>query len=164
MALVVALLVARSDDDHRGVHRRLAAASLFAAGLVIAVTLTPGGEAIAGGAPQHMVTCDVSRLAPLPPAALGRLTDESLNVYLFIPLGIALAFVPASRWSLLFGSVALALPIAIEMLQAAVPSLGRVCQSGDVIDNWSGLALGLAVGLIARAVRHAVGKGLRAGR
>jgi len=111
-----------------------------------------------------MVSCDVSRLAPLPPAALGRLTDESLNVYLFIPLGIALAFFPASRWGLLFGSVALALPIAIEMLQAAVPSLGRVCQSGDVIDNWSGLALGLAVGLIARAVRRAVAKGLCAGR
>ena len=50
------------------------------------------------------------------------------------------------------GLAAILLPIVIETIQAVVPALGRVCQSGDVVDNWTGLALGLAIGATAHAL------------
>ncbi len=152
IAVVLALAVARWQNDDRRVQSGVAALLLLAAGLVLSVTLTPSGEALAGAATHRLVTCDVSRFTPLTPAALSRLTDESLNVYLFIPLGIAVAFLPASRWRLLCGLAAILLPIVIETIQAVIPALGRVCQSGDVVDNWTGLALGLAMGASAHAL------------
>ena len=152
IALVLALAVARWENDDGRIDGRVAALLLLSAGLVLSVTLTPSGEALAGDAAQRLVTCDVNRFTPLAPPALFRLTDESLNVFLFIPLGVALAFLPAPRWSLLCGLAAILLPIAIETIQAVVPALGRVCQSGDVVDNWTGLALGLAIGATAHAL------------
>ena len=42
------------------------------------------------------------------------------------------------------------LPASIELIQLLVPPLGRECQSADVIDNLTGLVVGLAAGVVAR--------------
>jgi hypothetical protein len=41
---------------------------------------------------------------------------------------------------------AVALPFAIEATQLVVTSLDRACQSADVSDNLTGLALGVVAG------------------
>jgi hypothetical protein len=45
---------------------------------------------------------------------------------------------------------AIALPFAIETTQMVVPVIERGCQSADVFDNLTGLAVGLAIGTIGR--------------
>jgi NhaP-type Na+/H+ or K+/H+ antiporter len=46
--------------------------------------------------------------------------------------------------------VAVILPFAIEMIQLLATGLGRACQTSDVADNLTGLAIGLVVGVVAR--------------
>jgi len=45
---------------------------------------------------------------------------------------------------------AIALSFAIETTQLLVLWLDRACQSADVVDNLTGLAIGLAGGIVAR--------------
>ena len=66
-----------------------------------------------------------------------------------IPLGFAIAFVPRSRRKLAVLLGAIALPFAVEAIQYIATPLGRECQSSDVIDNLTGLFLGLAAGTVA---------------
>jgi glycopeptide antibiotics resistance protein len=70
----------------------------------------------------------------------------SLNVILFVPLGIFLALLPRSRATVFAVIGAALLPVAIESIQFVATPLGRACQGADVIDNMLGLALGLAAG------------------
>jgi hypothetical protein len=49
-------------------------------------------------------------------------------------------------------ALALASPIAIEGLQLAIGVLGRRCQSGDAVDNLTGLGLGLLAAAGARSL------------
>jgi hypothetical protein len=42
-----------------------------------------------------------------------------------------------------------ALPFAIEGFQLVVTPLGRACQSADMVDNLTGLVLGLGAGWVA---------------
>ena len=54
---------------------------------------------------------------------------------------------------------ALLLPFAIEITQLLVHVLGRGCQSTDLIDNLTGLVLGLAAGaVIGRVAPGAAGR------
>ena len=116
-------------------------------GLIVAATLTP----FVGTSSEAPISglCDLSRLGFAPLSRLVRVGDESLNVLLFIPLGLAIGLLPASsaRRALVLGG--LALPFLVELTQALVPPLGRGCESADVIDNLSGLLIGLAIGLVA---------------
>ena len=74
------------------------------------------------------------------------LGTTSLNVILFVPLGILIALLPRSRATAFAVIGAALLPLAIESIQLAARPLGRACQGADVVDNILGLALGLAVG------------------
>ena len=42
--------------------------------------------------------------------------------------------------------VAVGMLVAVETVQALAPALGRRCESGDVVDNVTGLLVGLAIG------------------
>ena len=134
-----------------GVRRPLAWAIIVCLGIILSATLTPlrgvlDPSAIAGAG------CDLSRFTPPPMWVLLHLDDSSLNVALFIPLGIAIGLVPTAgpRTGLLIVSVAL--PFAIEITQLIVPLLDRGCQSGDVVDNLSGLFVGLVIGVGGRVL------------
>ena len=66
-----------------------------------------------------------------------------------IPLGFAIVLLPRSRRKLAVLLGAIALPFAVESIQFIASPLGRECQSSDVIDNLTGLFVGLAAGTVA---------------
>ena len=118
-------------------------------GLILAATITPSREALLFGA-QGSGSCDVSRFGLLSWWELRHIDDASLNILLFVPFGIALGLCPPSRARSALVAAALITPIAIELIQLTAVSLGRECQSSDVIDNLTGLLLGLLLGVLAR--------------
>jgi glycopeptide antibiotics resistance protein len=126
-----------------------AALLLMALGLVLMATLPPTGATLAGSG-SYEQACDLDRMTLAPFPELSRLNATSLNVLLFVPLGITLGSLPWSRRSLVTVAAAFLLPLAIESFQLLVPDLGRECQSADVIDNTMGLVIGLAFGASGR--------------
>jgi VanZ like family len=135
--------VARRFQTSRGVAWVLVAA----VGLIISAALTPLRGA---DVPTWSGGCDFSRLWFPPVDRLVGINDTSLNVLLFIPLGLALAALPTSRNKAILLLAAIAAPFAIEAIQAWTPILARGCESADVVDNLSGLVLGLAAAATVR--------------
>lgn len=168
LSLVVALLVAGPVARVLATRRSVASLLVLSVGVILSATLTPLGGTLVfdGGVPG---SCDLSRLGPPPLGALRRVTDTSLNVVLFVPLGLAIALLPRTRrtGAVLVGAALL--PVAIEATQLLVPAISRGCESADVVDNLLGLAVGLAIGGGLRAVasragrRRATGPGAPAG-
>ena len=114
-------------------------------GLVISATLTPLSGVFEFGVPGSGV-CDMSRLGPAPIQELVHIGDTSLNVLLFIPLGVAIGLLPRSRLKAVIACVAIVLPFVIETIQLLLPVLGRGCESADVADNLTGLLVGWLTG------------------
>lgn len=113
---------------------------------ILLTTLAPGGDAPTPG--SFTGSCDLSRLGPGTIADLMTINEVSLNILLFVPLGVAIGLVPRSRRKAAAIGLAIALPIAIEFLQLTIPSLGRYCDSADVADNLTGLLAGLLAGTV----------------
>lgn len=162
--LILSLTIATAAADRVArsltVGRVVAATLLFALGLIVSVTLTPSGGALHAFLHGHQWTghrtCDLHRFWPATPADLD--PDVGLNILLFVPLGLALAFLPRNRTALAIAAGAVALPFAIETIQLMLPQMGRVCQSADVADNLSGLAIGAVVGALAVGLAGARGQ------
>jgi len=151
LAIAVAVSLALFRPLARALHAPRVAALLILLGLtgIVALTLTPGEDAFA---PYLFQDCFV-RLVP--PIGVGRVLnfgERGLNVLLFIPLGLGLGLLPGSRVKVGLVGAALVLPFAIEAFQYLVPALDRSCSTVDVIDNLTGLIVGLAVGLAGRLV------------
>lgn len=107
--------------------------------LVVAVTLSPSdSEAAAAG-------CRFDTGAVL----TGWRTDDArlLNALLFVPASALTVLLPRRPAVGLAALVALA--VVLELLQSSGP-IGRSCDLTDVVDNWTGVALGTAAGLAAR--------------
>ena len=121
-------------------------------GVIVSATLTPihapGGIDIAAERP-----CDLSRRWFASPTEIIALTDVTLNLAVFIPFGFAVGLLPISGRTFAVVVAATALPPAIEGLQFLVPVLARGCQSGDVVDSLTGLAVGMAAAIVARSLR-----------
>ena len=138
-----------------GTSRSLGTALMASFGAVVALTLTPGGDVAPPG--SFLGSCDLTRFGPPSLADLSSLNEVSLNVILFIPLGISIGLLARSRLKAATVVAAIALPFAIEAIQLVVVPLGRYCDSADVSDNLIGLVFGLALGtIIGGAVRHRV--------
>jgi hypothetical protein len=144
VAVVIAFAACGPLGRVLGVRRPIAWAIIVSFGAIVAATLTPLHGAFDFDAAA--TSCDLSRFGPAPLRVLLRLDDASLNVALFIPLGVAVGLMPAGRprVALILGSIAL--PFAIEIIQLVAPMLDRGCQSADVADNVTGLLLGLVIG------------------
>jgi hypothetical protein len=149
ISFLVSLALASHAGRVLGIPRTHSWAILMAVGIIVSATLTPSREALDYGTSAYSMTCDLTRIGPAPPAELLAITDASLNVLLFGPLGIAIGLLPKSRLKVAMICGAIALPFTIESIQLLVPILGRGCQSSDVADNLTGLVLGLAVGTVA---------------
>ena len=147
ISIVLALFLGGRVARRLRVSRFGAMLLVVALGVVLSATVSPSREALLGMS-RAQTTCDLSRfwLAPWP--EYSHLGETSLNVLLFVPLGVAVGMLPRSpyRLPIVVGSVIL--PIAIEVTQLAAAPLGRTCQSADVFDNLVGLALGFGLGLI----------------
>jgi glycopeptide antibiotics resistance protein len=128
---------------------------VLSVGIIMAATLTPQGEALEFGV-RGSSSCNLSRLGPIPLRDVLRLTEASINVLMFIPLGAAIGLVPRSRRRAAVVTAAIALPFAIETIQLLVPMLDRGCESADVVDNLTGLAIGLACGVVTSRLVAAV--------
>jgi hypothetical protein len=124
---------------------------LLSLGGIVALTLSPRDDAFS---PYLFAECFVRIVRPIGFERVLNLGERGLNVVLFIPFGACLAALPGSRTKLGLIAAALALPFVIEGIQYVVPALDRSCSSVDVIDNLTGLALGLVAG-------SAIGAGIR---
>jgi VanZ family protein len=127
-------------------------------GMVLAATLTP--LVAAEPAPGIRGACDMTAPVPPPRSVLLALNDRSLNVLLFLPLGLAVALLPRSPRTVGVWCAAFLASLFIEGTQLALPTLGRGCEIADVFDNLTGLALGIGLvtavrvaGVIVRAPR-----------
>jgi hypothetical protein len=116
---------------------------LASLGVILAATITPSISAFVpidrpGG-------CILGQFDPPPLSLLLYPNETSLNVALFVPLGIACGLL--RRWWQVAVTSALAVgfPFGIEMIQFEVPPLGRVCSTADVAANLTGLTVGLMV-------------------
>ncbi len=120
-------------------------------GVIIAATLTPTREVLVSGL-AGPGTCDMSRIGLAPMREYAHINQTSLNVLLFIPLGMLIGVLPRSPWKPWIVAGAVILPAFIETTQLIATPLGRGCQSADVSDNLTGLFMGLAAGVILAAI------------
>jgi hypothetical protein len=157
LSVVVALIFGRRVAHRLRVNGTIAVLLIISLGIVLAATVTPSREAALGVA-QMPAGCDPSRFGPAPWSAYGHVNDTSLNVLLFVPLGALIGLLPPSpyRWPMILGAVGL--PFAIEGFQLVATPLGRACQTGDVVDNLTGLFLGLSGAWTAGTLWQRVGR------
>ena len=152
LALVVSTLASGPVARWLGVRPPIAWVLLMSVGVILAGTMSPLDAGTRADL-SHAGACDLSRIG-LPSLAQLRWPSDVLgNIIAFIPLGFAIALVPRSRRKAAVLAAAVALPFAIEATQLVVVSLGRACESADIIDNLTGLVIGLAAGaVVARFV------------
>lgn len=135
-------------------RRGPAALLLFGFGLVASATLVPTANALEGIASDGL--CDFSRMGIASMRELTTVNTSSLNVLLFMPLGVAVALLPWSRAAGVAALAAFLLTFVVETIQLLLPVLGRGCQTADMVDNLLGLTIGLVIGWSVRLVvpRH----------
>jgi hypothetical protein len=143
--LVVSLLASGAMGRWLRVRQSIAWALLFSLGVILSATLSPldGAES---DAPEAARTCDFARTWPASESDVLLGNDVALNIVMFLPFGCAIGIAPLSGRKVLVLVAAIALPFAIEGAQLLVTPLDRACQSADVVDNLTGLVIGLLPG------------------
>jgi hypothetical protein len=162
ISVVVSLAAGGVVGRVLGTRRAVASLLVLGLGIIVSATLTPL-DGVLDLDTLGRGTCDFSRMWLPALGELRRLNDTSLNVLLFIPLGISIALLPRSRRTLPVVVAAFALPFAVELVQLLVPALARGCQSADVVDNLLGLTVGVAVGVAARGLVAVTGRAMDRG-
>jgi hypothetical protein len=148
---VVFALTAPLLGRRLGVHPMTAWIFCTALGGFAALTLTQSGSALEGY--DQGRTYFSTALAWPTVEQLTSVNDVSLNIVAGVVLGAAgLAVVRAHRrWTPVL--IVVAAPVGVELVQWTVPRLGR---SGfllvDVIDNWTGIAVGATAAALVTAV------------
>lgn len=151
VSVALGILLGRPIGRRLGIGRGTAVALVVGLGIILSATLTPLRWALDFGA-TGSGACNFSRLGLASLRELLRFNDTTLNVLLFVPLGVAVGIVPWSRRKAILLAAAIALPFAIETIQLLAPALDRACESGDVVDNLSGLVIGLGLGWLAAMI------------
>jgi hypothetical protein len=146
LVLVLAAALAAPAGRALGTSAWSALLLLASLGVILAATVTPSTAAfVPVDRPDGCVLgqFDVPALATLLYP-----NETSLNVAMFVPLGIACGLL--RRWSTVavISVLAAGLPFGIEMAQYAIARLGRVCSTADVANNLTGLAVGLLVSIV----------------
>ena len=147
LVAVVAMVVGPRVAHVLGAGRAVGVLLVLSVGLILAITLVP--MARPGFGPDQGIACLVPDLGVLVSGTLLRFSDDMLNVVLFIPLGVAIAYLPAARRLPVLALAAL-LPWLIEIAQLLLPALNRSCQSEDLTTNLLGLVVGVGLGLSVR--------------
>jgi hypothetical protein len=143
------------------IDRGLAQFLVLSIGLVVAATLSPIRAPI-GVDLTALRGCDFGRrwLATLP--ELTSWSPVTLTIAAFLPAGVAIALLPPSIRSAIVALSVAALPVAIEVIHYLVPVLARACKSGNAIDGWAGLGIGLVGGIAVRVGLRLLRRGRRA--
>lgn len=148
VTIVVAGLVHRSLARRMGIGRAHAFLLLFGIGVIVSATLFPNVLRLPStGSSFPAWSCDLSRIRPSPGEFFDSV-EATANMLLFVPLGVAIGLLRGTaRWRA--AGLAIVAPFAIEVIQAGMPALDRRCQTADIADNLTGLAIGLVVGALA---------------
>ena len=154
IAVVLAVVLSPAVARRLRAPRVVAALLLFGFGLVMAATLVPDAAALEGVVSDGV--CDLSRIGLAPLEELTRVTFTSLNVLLFVPLGLAVGLLPRTRSAAVVTLAAVSLTFVVEGIQLVVTVLGRGCQSADIFDNLLGLAIGMVLGVLVRLLASRV--------
>ena len=149
LALIAAVPLAPWAASRTGLSPLLAGLLVFSVGTIIAITLTPGS----GGGFFGQTWCGGLRPVPRLEDFL-RLNEHGLNVLLFVPLGVLIGMIPRPRPFAIAAVSAAAMPIVIEWIQYSVPRLDRICQTWDALENLTGLAIGLGIGVVIAYARR----------
>lgn len=118
-------------------------ALLWAVTVIGTVSLSPSSSrAVQDG-------CRLTLDAPI----IGAFTDDArlLNLLLFVPVGLLSLVAFPRRLCWVAVAMALTMPALIELAQTT-SAVGRSCDAVDLVDNWSGGAVGLLIGLLLRAL------------
>ena len=153
-AIVLAPRLARRLGTAESVARLL----VFGFGFALSWTLLPDAEGLQGMGSDGV--CNTDRVGLIPWHELTSLNEHSLNVALFVPLGIAVGLLPLTRAAAFVALAAVSLTFIIEAVQLLVRALGRGCETADIFDNLLGLAIGILIGVLLRGV---LGRRLRTG-
>jgi hypothetical protein len=146
ITIVAAVILSRRLARWLGCGRGVAALLVFGFGFVLAATLVPDPDALRG-IPSDGV-CDTSRVGPIPLGQLLRPNEHSLNVALFVPLGVAVGLLPRTRRAAIVVLAAASLTFVVEGIQLVLTDLGRGCETADLFDNLLGLAIGALIGVV----------------
>jgi hypothetical protein len=128
---------------------------LWSIAVIAIVTLVPAQNGL-GYVPadQHATSCSWDIGGPSPDGFwIFRGGQQLLNTLLFVPAGMFLVLVLA-RWRAGWVLVPLGLgllasySLAIEYTQLQVARIDRACDVTDIIDNVTGAAIGVAIGLL----------------
>jgi hypothetical protein len=160
LALVVSTPASARVARGLDVRRPVAWMLLMSMGVILAGTLTPLVVENRLGL-SHPGSCDLSRIGPPSLDQFPWPGDVLGNMAMFIPLGFAIAVVPRSHRKAAVLVAAVALPFVIEATQLRVAPLGRACESGDVVDNLTGLFIGLAAGAVGSGLAPMIGRTAR---
>jgi hypothetical protein len=147
IALVVSIAASGQIARWLSVPRVASWVLIMSTGMILAVTVTPQRPEYASES-LWVRSCDFSRIGPPAIAQVTGPSDELGNILMFIPLGFAIALAPWSSRKAVVLIGACALPFLIESTQFVVSPLRRACQSADVVDNLTGLLVGLAAGTV----------------
>jgi glycopeptide antibiotics resistance protein len=148
VSVLIALGAARRVAIALRASQLLAFGLVVSVGAILAATLTPNVGSLEP--PPGNTFCDLTRMSLAPLEELLSLNSEpSLNVLLFLPLGLVMGLLPRSAGKVALLAGAIALPAAVEFLQGMLTPLNRSCSSADVVDNLTGLAAGFALGSAA---------------
>jgi len=157
LSVVIALLAGGRVGRALGVGPVAGWLLIVSIGLVVVATLTPQAAALEIGH-AGSGTCNLARFSFASLEEYGSGHEATGNVLLFVPLGVAIGWLPRSRPKAVLLALAIALPFVVETTQMLLPVLDRACESADVVDNLLGLATGLVLGAAAGLV---VRRGLR---
>lgn len=142
LSVLAALLCRHRLGQRLGVVPFTAFLLVLSLGGIVTLTLLPDLEAhymdnVRYADPVWQTSWHVPR-----PAELATLNQQSLNVALFVPLGVAIAGIRPRTRAVLTAAAAAALPFGVEAIQYAVPWLLRAADAQDIASNLLGLALG----------------------
>lgn len=108
----------------------------------------PGGVLDTGAA---MRGCSVNEWVPLSPTRWFESSSYAISIWYCVPGGLAAALVQPGRRRRVALAIAAAVPIVCELGQLLLPMIRRVCASVDLVNNWTGIAVGAAIGLAVAA-------------
>ncbi len=162
VALVLAIPFGLAWARFAGTGWLLGIITAASAGVIVALTTVA-----VGGVPDDdyvLGVCDLRRLGPGTLDELLSFGEATLNVLLFVPLGLCIGLHPVAGRRLVALAGGAALPFVVELVQLELPELGRYCDGMDIADNLLGLVLGFAAGYgllaLARLVRGPARAGL----
>lgn len=148
-SLVISLLASGPVGRWLGARRSVAGLMLLTIGIILSGTVTPLARDFVEGEPSG---CDLTRIRPATLAEIFGPSDVLGNIVMFVPLGFAVGLIPGSRRKAAVVVGVVALPFVVELVQLVATRLNRGCESADVVDNLTGLVIGLGAGFVVSRV------------